>query len=448
MVSNLDRRRQSFRLITNARILKKKHFTKANIVISKHSGRIIRIFKSTLSNRWFVKHADEIYDAEGYWALPGIVDMHVHFREPGEEYKEDFMSGSAAAAAGGVTFVADMPNNEPPINTVDRLKKKAKKIEDRSFVNYSLFMGLPEAPKRVLRALESKIKPLAFKIYYYKEREKEMIHSGDLPKTPLYFVHPEDPELLREEKYDDYEGFEANRPVKAEVKSIKNLLEVAREGYRIHLTHITSKKSLELIKRGKKKNLPISADVTPHHLLLDMEKIDNCQSAAKCYPPLRRERDRRALFEGVINGRIDAIASDHAPHHPREKSKGINDAPAGISGEEFILPLILTLTRSYRRKMIHRIVRSFSFKPAKLLGLNRRGRIKTGNFADIVIYNPSPEWTIKGKETFSKGKITPYEGMKVKGKVESTFVNGKLTFHQGDTIEPIGSLISPQREGN
>lgn len=440
----MDYRGQSFRLISNARILRKKRFTKANIVVSKKSGRIIRIFKSNLSNRWFVKQADEIYDAEGHWAIPGAVDMHVHFREPGEEYKEDFKSGSAAAAAGGVIFVADMPNNKPPINSVDRLEKKAKKIEGRSFVNYSLFMELPKDPKQVSRALESKIKPIAFKIYYYKEREKEMIHSGELPKTPLYFVHPEDPEFIQEEKYDDYEEFEANRPVKAEVKSIKNLLEVAKKGYRIHLTHITSKKSLKLIKKGKKKNLPISADVTPHHLLLDMEKIENCQSAAKCHPPLRRERDRRALFEGVINGQIDAIASDHAPHHPKEKSRGITKAPAGISGEEFMLPLLLTLTRSYRREEIQRIIRSVSFKPAKLLGLNRRGRIKTGNFADITIYDPSPEWTIKGEKTFSKGKITPYEGMKVKGKVKSTFVNGKLTFHQGETLEPVGSLLTSQ----
>lgn len=439
----MEKETGKFTLLRNIKILENGNFTKANLIISNPSGRIIRIFKSTLSNRFFVKRANRIYEGEGCWALPGVIDAHVHFREPGEEYKEDFESGSAAAVAGGVTFVGDMPNNQPLINTPKRLQKKAQTIDSKSFVNYALYMGAPAKPKQVTEALNSTVKPLGIKIYYYKERDKQLMHSSSLSKKPLYIIHPEHPDFIREKEYETYEEFEKTRPVKAEVESIRELLNKAREGYKIHFTHITSKKSLELIKKGKRENLPISADVTPHHLLLDKENVQNCQNAAKCYPPLRSRTDRKTLFEDLLERKIDMIASDHAPHHPKEKRKEIIDAPAGISGIEFMLPLILTLTRTYRKKRIQTVVKALSTKPARLLGLKARGEIKLGNFADIVLFDPTVEWKIQGENTFSKGKITPYEGMKVKGKVKSTLVNGELVYHNNHLRKKVGRLLTP-----
>ncbi|NIQ05736.1 MAG: dihydroorotase family protein [Candidatus Korarchaeota archaeon] len=432
---------ESFFLIRNAKIFRRGQLTKVNLVVSRRSGRIIRIFKSPLSNRFFVKRSEGVYDAEGCWALPGVVDMHVHFREPGEVEKEDFKSGSAAAAAGGVTFVADMPNNNPPINSTRRLKEKAKLVENKSFINYALYLGLPQLPDEISEAYHGNVKPIGVKVYYYRGREKDLFHSGTLPKDPLYVVHPEDPNFIEEGGYETYKEFEAARPVRAEVEAIKNLLNMAEKGYRIHFTHITSKRSLDLIKQGKREGLPISADVTPHHLLLDIESVQDHQSIAKCHPPLRREVDRRALFEGLLTGQIDAIASDHAPHRLEEKHQDFVNAPAGIPSVQFMFPLTCSLARNYRKKRLETIIKAHTRIPSQLLGLDGRGWIKTGNFADILLYDPTAKWIIKAENTFSKAKFSPYNGRVVKGKVISTFVNGRLVFHRGELLTKEGRFF-------
>lgn len=434
---------EKFFIISNAKILREGKFTKVHLAIAMQSGRIIRIFKSPLSNRFFVKRAHKVYDAEGCWTLPGVVDLHVHFREPGEEYKEDFESGSAAAAAGGVTFVADMPNNSPPINTLKRFKSKVEKIKGKSFINYSLYMGV-EDPTEISKAINTAVSPIGFKIYYYHEKEEKLLTSRALPKDPFYCVHPEDSQFLKEGSYSNYEEFEKKRPVKAETNCIKKLLQMAKEGYRIHITHITSQQSLELIQEGKKKGLPITTDATPHHLLLDKERIMDRQNVAKVNPPLRNKSDRRSLFEGVLTSQVDAIASDHAPHHPKEKLREMYKAPAGIANIEFMLPLVLNLTRSHHRDKVKPVIRALSTRPAQILGLSHRGKIKLGNFADIVIFDQTEEWEIQEEQTFSKGKVTPFNGFKVKGKVISTFVNGILTYHRGELIKKAGKLISPK----
>jgi len=419
-------------------IPRKNHFTRAHILIEKE--RIVRIVKSEYI-RYYIRNVDAIYNAQEQIALPAAIDLHVHFREPGQEYKEDWESGSKAATAGGVCFVVDMPNNIPPINTVEHLLTKAKIAEQKSYVDFDLWMLITN-PSESLKARN--LCP-GFKVYMYDREQFQLLLNEKYPVGTFFIVHAEHPDFIKKNG-NDYDSFERSRPSKAELMAVKVALEIARKKqYRIHITHISTKIALEQIINAKKSGLPITTDVTLHHLILTKDYGRKIGAKAKCNPPLRGKEDRDALIRGLLDGWIDCITTDHAPHSREEKSD-FKNAPPGIASIEFFIPLVFSLTKKLGLSAAKfcKIVEAFSLKPAHILKLRDYGKLKPGMFANIVILDPKVTWRINEDEMISKARNTPYHGMLVRGRITAVFLRGNLVFDGENFITKKGRWIRSQ----
>ena len=430
-------------LIKGGKVLIGKFWRRVLILVN-GKGIIVKVMKDKDLLPYYLRHVDTILNVKERVILPGIIDMHVHFREPGLEYKEDFQTGSKAAIAGGVTIVGDMPNNNPRIKTPELLLKKAKKIEGKSFVDYVLYAEMPNDVDTLIAFKEADIKPKAIKVYYYLDEEKHTFLSEKTPKDFLYIVHAEDPSLFHEMKScDDYLEFLRSRPVEAEISAIKSVIKKAEEGYRIHVAHVSTHVGLSLLLDAKRRGLNISFEVTPHHLIFYAEKYSHLKSLIKCFPPIRRKIDVLSLRRALRGGLIDILATDHAPHTPEEKMLDLCKAPGGIASIQWFLPLMYTLSKILWIKNPKKIIQAMTENPARRLGLVKRGKIKPGYYADLIIFNPSKRWIIKGKYTFSKAKVTPYESFRVRGFVEATILRGKLVYHKELFLKsPSGILLN------
>ena len=430
-------------LIKGGKILIGKFWRRANILVNEQ-GLIVKIFRSEKINQFFASKVDTIYKAEGCLLLPGIVDMHVHFREPGFEYKEDFETGSKAAIAGGTTVVADMPNNKPRIKSLELLKKKKDRVEKKSYTDFLLYLEIPNDPTELNQLKQSDILPAGIKVYYYIEDEARAFLQYPKPNEVLYIVHAEDSLFIKKgESCATYEDFESMRPKKAEIEAVKKALKLAENGLRIHITHVSTLESLLEIINAKKRGLPVSMDVTIHHLLLTKKDGEKLKSIAKCFPPLRDEIDRRSLVNGLSQGYIDAITTDHAPHSPEEKMMDLCNAPAGIASIQYTLPLLFTFAKKIHVKDLGIIIKALSERPARILSIRNRGKIKPGYYADIIVFNHRRRWKILGEDGFSKAKLTPWEKMEVHGDVEATFLRGQLVYEGGEILKRVGKFLQP-----
>ncbi len=433
-------------LIRKGRILKGKHWIRVNIVINE-SGKIVDIYKSDNVKQFWLAKVNNVYNAKEFLLLPGIIDMHVHFREPGFEWKEDFLTGSKSAIAGGVTIIADMPNNDPKIDSFEMFKRKFDLIKDKSYCDFLLYVGLPKNSMELEKFLKVKNSfplPAGVKVYLYNAEEEDILIQEDLPRDFLYVIHAEDHRYLTPiSDCESYSSFEKSRPREAEISAVKKIIEIARKKQlRFHIAHLSSYEALIEIIKAKREGIKITAEVTPHHLILNKELGEKLKGVAKCYPPLRTELDRRMLWRGVLSGYIDAIASDHAPHAAGEKLVNLCKASPGINGVQLLLPLIYTLIKKTHVRDLEPIINALTRNPAKILGLKNRGKIKIGFYADIIIFNPRKEWKVTSEVLFSKSSITPYEGMRVKGWVKATFLRGKLVYEDMTFLKKIGTYAT------
>ena len=433
-------------LIRKARVLIGKFWRRVNILVNE-SGKIVKLLRSEKVNQYLLHKVDAIYNAKENFAFPGIIDMHVHFREPGYEYKEDFSSGSKAAIAGGVTIVADMPNNKPRIKSFDEFIAKLKRVKEKSYVDFLLYVEIPENLAELDRFADNDIFPAGVKVYFYLEDEANRFMSSDLPSRFLYVVHAEDNEFILDPKdCETYSAFEASRPREAEKSAVIKAIQVAKKGIRVHITHVSTLDALMEINKAKKMGLPVTADVTIHHLFFTKKDGERLKSIAKCLPPLRDELDRKSLLKGILQGIIDAIISDHAPHAPDEKKLDLCKAPPGIASIQYFLPLVFTLWKKLHITNFRQLIKVVSENPARILGLKNRGKIRVGYYGDIVVFDPKKRWKILGEDGFSKAKLTPWEGMRVTGWVKATFLRGRLVYEDGEFIEKIGKFISQKIE--
>lgn len=426
-------------LIRKARILHGKHWVRANILINAN-GKIVKIFRSDKTNRFLFSKINSVYNAKEKLVLPGIVDMHVHFREPGQEHKENFESGSKAAIAGGITTIADMPNNVPRINDIDLLNEKYKRVKNKSFADFLLYLEISDKLRYCTEYLNRlKIRPAGVKTYLFIPEEERIFLSGQYPKDLLQIIHAEDSRYISSEfDCDNYSSFEASRPRIAEKAGVLKAISVAEKGYRVHVTHISTLDGLMEIIKAKRRGINITVDVTVHHLLLTKKDGEKLKSLAKCHPPLRDELDRRFLLRALLAGYVDAIISDHAPHAPFEKKLDLCEAPPGIATIQYTLPLLFTLAKKIHLKDFRPLIKALSENPARILGLKSRGKIKPGYYADLIIFNHKKIWKISGEEGYSKAKLIPWEGMIVRGYVEATFLRGHLVYESGNFAEKIG----------
>lgn len=384
------------------------------------------------------KGDNDIIDAAGCFVMPGLVDLHVHFREPGFEYKETIKTGSMAAAHGGVTTVFPMPNTKPVIDSVD-MYDKVQTIIDRDAV-----VNVHQVASVTLRQQgETPVDVAALKkagCIAISEDGKSVMNSQvyreamkvAAAEDVLVMAHCEDKNLVNGGALN--EGVASRR---YHVNGITNAVEdviVARDillsketGCRLHLCHCSTADSVKLIKAAKDEGLKVTGEVCPHHFMLCDEDIIEDNADYKMNPPLRSRADMEAVREGLRNGTMDVISTDHAPHSAEEKAKPIGAAPFGITGIE--TSLCLTYTGLVLTGILTpmQMVEKMSYNPAKIAGIDR-GTLLPGRPADIIIVNVDDEIVIDRNNFVSKGHNTPFDGYKVKGIVEYTIVGGKIVY--------------------
>jgi dihydroorotase len=397
--------------------------------------------------------ADRVIDASGLIVLPGVIDVHVHMRDPGATYKEDFRSGTGAAAAGGVATVFDMPNNTPPTGDVAALRLKAKSAEQKAIVDYALYGLMTEGNIGELGPLVG-AGVIGFKCYMAETTgklappsEREMLDEMRvIAKAGLRAaVHAEDDSLLqdrisrlrREGRVDALAHYES-RPEKVEEKAVRGALAIAREAKcDLHVAHLSSAAGASEVRKAKAsargRRNSVTAETCPQYLMLDKGDYAEKGSMMKSNPSVKRKEDRLALWRAVRDGTIDMISSDHAPHTLEEKNSGasIFDRASGFPGLETSVALMLTCVNRGQLSL-SRYIQLTSEGPAKAWRLYpKKGRIAVGSDADFTIVDTKKEWRIDPTKFVSKAKYSPFDGFQAKGAAVYTVVRGGVVMDRG-----------------
>ncbi len=419
--------------IKNGNVFLDGKLEKKNIVVEK--GKITGIGSESKG---------ETINAEGKIVLPGLIDIHVHLREPGFTHKEDFSTGTKAAAAGGVTTILDMPNTKPATTTIKLLQEKRELMKGKAAVNYGFYIGA------TADNIEDVKKASIVKMYLGSTTGNMLVSGKNAIKKVLnsgriIVAHAENDEIIKENEA-RYKK-ENNAYVHAKVRSneveftaVKDAIETAKECAglkRLHLTHMSAKESIQLIREAKEK-ITLSCDVTPHHLFLTSEELKKQGNFAKMNPALRSKEDVEALWKALNDGTVDCIATDHAPHTIEEKEADYWEAPSGVPGLETTLPLMLDAVNK-GRLTLQQLVKLTSENPARLFGLKNKGKLAVGYDADVVIVDMNKEEKVKNEELFTKCKWTPFNGWKLKGWPVTTIVNGEIVYADGEIRKTAGT---------
>ena len=399
--------------------------------------------------------ANEVIDATGKYLLPGAIDSHVHFREPGEEHKEDWQSGTAAAACGGVTTVLEMPNNRPPVVTVEALQLKQACAARGAYVNYGLFGlivqdNLDELPRLAEHGV------IGFKCYMGETVGKipapddgVMLEAFEtIARLGLRIaVHAENNAIMQRKiaqlkaagRTDPLAHVES-RPEICEIEAAGRAIAFAEwTGVRLHICHEGAKDVLPLIRAAKARGVDVTVETCPHYLLLTAEEMPRLGSVLRMNPPVRLSGHQDALWQALSDGTIDMLSTDHSPHTIEEKTRAnIWDAVSGFPGVETAMPLMLTEV-ARGRLTINQYVRWASENPARAWGLYpRKGVLMVGSDADIAIVDLNLESVIDARALHSKCKLTPFDGFKVKGLPVCTIVRGQVVMKDGEIVAKPG----------
>lgn len=373
-----------------------------------------------------------VIDGTGFVLGPGFVDLHVHFRDPGETWKEDISSGTAAAAAGGFTAVVVMPNTSPPIDSADvarRITSVRAPIE--LVVAGTLTMGrkgkemahlddLYDAGVRIFTDDGNTVTDAGL----FRNIMSYMSDRDDI----VIAQHAEDPDLAGNGQINDGKvarllGIPGLPAAAEEVIIARDLVLVAEMGVRYHVQHVSTAGSVELIRRAKDAGLRVTAEVTPHHLALTEDDASGLNASFKMYPPLRTSADRQSLVEALSEGVIDVVATDHAPHTPEEKDVPYEQAPRGVIGLETAFGAVCAALNGDIERLFDRM----SVAPARIAGLPNQGQlIEEGSPANLVLVDPTQTWTVDQFE--SRSSNSPFVGTEMKGKVIATICRGEIVF--------------------
>lgn len=379
-----------------------------------------------------------IIDAAGRYVMPGFIDLHVHLREPGFEYKETIASGCMAAAAGGFTSICAMPNTKPVADSPDIIRLVLEKSREANLVNVlpvaaitinqegkelADIEGLKEAGAVALSEDGKSVMDSA--IYEQAMREAARL---DMP----VFAHCEDRSLagkgvINAGRKAEQLGLCGISNAVEDVIVARDIMLAKHTGARLHICHLSTRDSTALIALAKQAGLKVTGEVCPHHFALSDEDIPSDDANYKMNPPLRSPEDVRALCEALKNDIIDVIATDHAPHSAEEKAESFKTSPFGIVGLETAFALVMTALVKPGILTLKQMVEKMSLNPAKILRINK-GSLKEGSIADLVIADPDAEYLIDRESFYSKGKNTPFHGRRVTGRIDYTIVGGRLVF--------------------
>lgn len=417
-------------VVRNARVLRSSGVEQATVVIE--GDTVLSVGDEPSAN------GARVVDAGGAWLGPGLVDLHVHFRDPGQTWKEDMGSGARAAAAGGFTAALAMPNTEPPIDGGERaaaamdrsraigmldLRVAGCLTRGRAGAEMADFDAMYEAGVRLFSD-DGDAVPEAGLL------RRIMAYLADLPGA-VVAEHPEDRSLagnghLHQGSVAARHGIES-LPALAEDVIVARDLEIARvTGASLHVQHVSTANAVELIGRAREQGVAVTAEVTPHHLALDESALEGLDPNLKMYPPLRGADDRAALVEALRRGVIDAVATDHAPHARAEKAVPFEEAPRGVIGLETAAAIASMALGHDQALFYHRL----SVAPSRIAGLDRQGiAVEPGSPANLMLFDPGARWV--PKIFASKSENSPFIGMELTGKVMATIYEGRISYEGG-----------------
>ncbi len=393
-------------------------------------------------------------DLKGCLILPGLIDVHVHLRGQMQAYKEDFLTGTTAAVAGGITTVLDMPNNQPVTMDPSSLRKRARAAAPNILANVGFFSAFPKSEEEVDEVAAAGA--TAFKLYLNNQiggvdidDDKALVHAFKRTSAvgiPVA-VHAEDKNTIdtlgaaeRELGHNDVEAYLKTHSPEVEAKAIERTLAlVGKSNAQIHFCHVSSEKSVTMINNAREKGLQVSCEITPHHLLLASKELKQKGTIMLTDPPVRQRHIADKLWNALHNGHIDLIASDHAPHLVTEKqAESVWDVKPGIPGLETLLPLLLTKVND-RQLTIAELVKLTSEKPAEIFRLPLEGHVKEGYNANLTIVDLHKRGIIEAAKFNSKAKYSPFDGWRVHGMPVKTIVNGQVVMDEGEIVGASGA---------
>ena len=385
--------------------------------------------------------ADRVIDASGLIVCPGLIDMHVHLREPGQEWKEDIESGSRAAVAGGVTSMCCMPNTTPRLDHAGMIRQVIERARQVGLCDVHPIGAVSRnLDGKELTEMRELVRAGAVA---FSDDGKPIWHSGVMRKALEYastfgflvIQHAEDLQLtgggcVNEGRISTQLGVSGMPSVGEDDMVSRDIMLAKLADASYHVAHISTRGAVELVRRAQAEGLKVTAEAAPHHFDLTEEEVLGYNADAKMSPPLRTEEDRQAVIEGLRDGTISVIATDHAPHHEDDKRCGLSCAAFGIVGLESLLPVSLGLERDGVLGMSE-LIATMTANPAKLLHLEA-GTLSEGAAADVCIFNPDETWTLDRNKLFSKSRNTPWHGREMKGRVAYTLKGGRVVYQQGE----------------
>ncbi|MGA2573220.1 MAG: dihydroorotase [Candidatus Methanomethylicaceae archaeon] len=421
-------------LIKNGTLVTHSWRAKANILLQEGKVESITVTEPS---------AEEVIDAEGLLVMPGVIDPHVHFRQPGMD-SEDWKSGSRSALAGGVTTVLDMPNTKPPTTDAERLEEKRRLVLESvgsgPCVNYGFHFGATsgnmEEIWKVMDLGSIPELPMAASVKVFMGSSTGDLLLTDLKvleriihTSRLVTVHAEDEAVIKEHTGEP--DHSSRRPKSAALSAIRKLLAVGVPG-RVYVLHVTSWEEAALAS-------PFHREATPHHLFLSTSSTSRLGSYAKVNPPIRDEADRASLWRALDSGMIDTIGSDHAPHLREAKEREV--APSGVPGVETSLPLMINASLE-GLITLEKVVELMCYNPSRIFRIARKGALESGMDGDVTIVDPKKDHRVRGDELHYKCGWTPYEGMLLKGWPVATILGGRVAYRDGDFYPVRGEEVS------
>ncbi len=429
-------------LIYNAHIVNEGRIFKGSVLVN--GENIEAIYKKEPPKEILDKA--EVIDATDCWLIPGVIDTHVHFRDPGDGKSADFTTESRAAVAGGVTSVMDMPNTNPPVLDLDTWESKMQMAAEKSLCNYSCYIAAGnDNLKQILSADPSRL--CAVKLFMGTTTGSMAV--GDQQTIEKFFaevklpivVHAEDDEIIKRNieqyktRYPDSVPVECHPGIRSEeacFKASAKAVDLAlKYGTKLHVAHVSTQKELALFENLPIDKKHITCEVCIHYLVFDSNDYEKYAWRIKCNPAIKTEADRKSLLAAITSDKVDTIATDHAPHTVEAKQGDALTAASGMPGIQFALPLMLDLAKKDGIS-VETVVEKMCHNPARLFGIEKRGFIRKGYKADLAIVARNSHWQVTQDSILSKCGWSPYENRTITTKVLYTFVNGALAYKNGE----------------
>ena len=385
-----------------------------------------------------------VYDAAGKIVTPGLIDLHVHFREPGQEAKEDFESGSKAAAAGDFTTVCTMPNTKPVIDSAALVRSLEKRAEDVACVHVKIIGAVTKNQEgKELAELGDMIQAGAVAFSddgHFDPTAKVLLNAYDYLHTfdKVIINHDEESSLVEEGVMNESHrsamlGLKGRPTVAEDIAVARDVLLAEYAGARVHVAHISSARAVDIVRQAKKRGVRVTAEATPQHMTMTDECVNLFDTSTKINPPLRSQADCEAILAGLKDGTIDAIVTDHSPHAQEEKDREYVYAPSGFPGLETSLGIMLTDLYHKDKLDLPLIISKMTWEPAKVLGLDG-GTLAAGAKADVTVIDPELDWTVDAAKFYTKGSHSPFIGRTLKGKAILTVVDGEIVMKDGKVL--------------